>query len=84
MVMDKCTFDVRGYAVRLGVNGTVGGETKAFEIKNSSLKSACEEDEDAVIIFRDNAKKATLTLENTSVTGTKVYLGNEEANIVVK
>lgn len=84
MVMDKCTFDVRGYAVRLGVNGTVGGETKAFEIKNSSLKSACEEDEDAVIIFRDNAKKATLTLENTSVTGTKVYLGNEVANIVVK
>lgn len=77
LYMDDCTFDVRGYAVRFGVNGTVGGSEKSFEIVNSTLESACEEDEDAVIIFRDSAKEATLVLTNTTLIGVREFIGAE-------
>ena len=80
LLMDKCTFDTKGYAVRFGVNGTVGGESKSFEIKNSTLKSACE-DGDAVVIFRDNAKKATLILSNTTISGNLLYSGESDVTI---
>lgn len=78
LMMDDCTFEVRGYAVRLGVNnsGTEGGEGKTFNISNSTLKSVCEASDDAVIIFRDNAKKSTLTLTNTTLDGVREFLGN--------
>ena len=82
LLMDKCTFDVRGYAVRLGQGTNVAGEGKAFEIKNSALKSACEESDDAVIVFRGDAKKATLTLVNTSITGEPQFKGEEVATII--
>ena len=65
-----CDIDVKGYAVRYGVNS--GGnlnEAKSFSIKDSTLKSA-NDDGDAVIIFRADAVKAVLTLENTTLIGT--------------
>jgi len=81
--MYDCEFDVKGYAVRFGVNGTEGGEEKDFEIKESKLKSACE-DGDAVIIFRDNAKKATLKLIETELIGATEFAGEEKATIVTE
>ena len=82
MTMANCTFAVNKYAVRFGVDGTIGGDEKMFDIQNSSLNSTCAED--AVIVFRDNASKATLNLENTTITGTPKYLGHENATINVK
>lgn len=83
LMMDDCTFDVKKYAVRFGVNGEEGGEEKVFEIKESKLKSACE-DGDAVIIFRDNAKKATLKLIETELIGATEFAGEEKATIVTE
>ncbi len=70
------TANVKGYAVRFGVN--TGGnlnEAKNFLIKDSNLKSA-NDDGDAVIIFRADAVKAVLTLENTSLVGNPQISGN--------
>lgn len=64
-----CKADVKGYAVRFGVSS--GGnidDAKKFLIKDSTLKSA-NDDGDAVIIFRADAVKAVLTLENTTLVG---------------
>jgi hypothetical protein len=75
--MSGCEFDVKGYAVRYGVDGsTVSGN---FEIKDSTLKSA-NDDGDAVIIFRGTMTGSTLTLSNTTLTGTPEITGN--ANVV--
>lgn len=78
-----CDINVLGYAVRYGVNS--GGninETKTFLIKDSTLKSA-NDDNDAVIIFRADAVRATLTLENTTLVGSPEMKGNTaETNIV--
>jgi len=82
--MNNCTFDVKGYAVRVGVNGSVNTEIKNFSIANSTLKSACEESDDAVIIFRDNATKSKLTLTNTVLSGTREFLGNTTDTQIVK
>ena len=82
MTMANCTFAVKKYAVRFGQGSVVGGDGKIFNIKNSSLNSTCEED--AVIVFRGDASKATLNLENTTITGTPQYLGQENATINVK
>ena len=72
-----CKIDVLGYAVRYGVKGaTVNG---TFEIKDSTLKSA-NDDGDAVIILRGNMAGSTLTIENTTLTGTPEITGT--ANIV--
>ena len=72
-----CTIDVKGYAVRYGVNGaTVNG---TFAIKDSTLKSA-NDDGDAVIIFRGTMTGSTLTITNTTLTGTPEITGN--ANVV--
>ena len=73
--MDGCTFDVKGYAVRVGVKGSDNTEAKTFTISNSDLKSACTENDDAVIVIRDNATYATLNLTNTTLTGTPEFLG---------
>jgi len=83
-VISDCTFDVRGYAVRVGVNGTVGGAEKSFTLKNNTMESTCEASDDAVIVIRDNAALATITLENTTLTGTRDILGGTSANIIKK
>ncbi|MBO7204704.1 MAG: hypothetical protein J6V29_07095 [Bacteroidales bacterium] len=74
--MSNCIFDVTGYAVRVGANGTVNAEQKEFAITNSTLKSACAESDDAVIVIRTSATKAKLTLTNTTLEGTRTIIGN--------
>jgi hypothetical protein len=75
LAMDACTFDVQGYAVRVGVNDPVNTKAKTFTISNSKLKSACAESDDAVIVFRTSATYATLNLTNTTLEGTPEILG---------
>lgn len=75
--MSGCTIDVQGYAVRFGVNGTTNNGT--FSIANSTLTSA-NDDGDAVIILRGTMTGATLTLTNTTLTGTPEITGN--ANVI--
>ena len=82
MEMEGCTFDVKGYAVRFGSDNPVYDET--FTIKNSTLKSACAEAGDAVIEFRGGAVSSTLTLINTTITGTTEMKGNTSATIINK
>ncbi len=81
--MSGCTFDVKGYAIRFGVNGSVNTTEKIFNIANSTLKSACD-DGDAVIIFRDNSKFATLTLTNVTLEGSLEMSGNTNQTTIVK
>lgn len=76
--MTDCEFDVKGYAVRIGVDGTVGGEGNEFVLENNILKSACE-DGDAVIIFRDNAKESSLTMKKNAVVGDTHFKGNTDS-----
>jgi len=82
MEMSGCTFDVKGYAVRFGVGGTVNAEEKTFEIENSTLKSACD-DGDAVIIFRDSSTYATLDLTSTTLDGTTQFKGNTDKTTIL-
>ena len=75
--INNCNFNVKGYAVRFGVNS--GGnptDTKTFSIANSTLSSTLDDPNDAVIMFRTSAQNATLTLTNTTVTGTTKVKGN--------
>ncbi|MBO7284067.1 MAG: hypothetical protein J6U71_03275 [Bacteroidales bacterium] len=74
--MSNCIFDVTGYAVRVGVNDKVNAEQKEFAITNSTLKSACAESDDAVIVLRSSATNAKLTLTNTTLEGTRTIIGN--------
>ena len=70
-----CEFDVRGYAVRVGVNS--GGNpdaTKVYTFTNCNLKSQCE-DGDAVVIVRKDAQKATLNFVETTLEGTTTISG---------
>lgn len=69
VTVDNCTVDVRGYAVRFGESSGGVGAAETYLIKNSTLKSACD-DGDAVIILRGTADYATLTIENTTIDGT--------------
>lgn len=75
--MSGCEFDTVGYCVRFGVNGSTNNGT--FTIANSTLISA-NDDGDAVIILRGTMTGATLTLTNTTLTGTPDITGS--ANIV--
>jgi len=81
--MDHCNFDVKGYAIRFGVNsgGNLGAE-KNYVVSDSTLKSACD-DGDAVIIFRASAVDAKLTLTNTTLTGTTEFKGNTSATTII-
>ena len=81
--MTDCEFDVIGYAIRVGVNGSVNADKKTFNVTDSTLKSVCD-DGDAVIIFRDNATNAVLTLTNVSLVGTTEISGNTGATIINK
>lgn len=82
LTMDDCTFNVKGYAVRFGESANTTDET--FAISNSTLKSACAEEGDAVIEFRKGATNATLTLTNTTITGAVSFKGvTKETKILV-
>ena len=82
VVMKDCQFDVKGYAVRFGVNsGGNLGEAKTYTIENSTLKSECN-DGDAVIIFRASAVDATLNLVNTTLLGTTEISGATSATTI--
>ena len=82
--MTECNFDVKGYALRFGVNsGGNLGTAKTYLVKDSTLKSACD-DGDAVIMFRASAVDANLTLTNTSLVGTTEISGNTEATTIVR
>ena len=78
LVMSGCTFNVQGYAVRLGVNS--GTNNGTFKITNCALTSACAEAGDAVIILRGNMTGATLDLAGTTLAGTPEIIGT--ANII--
>ncbi len=83
----ECEFNVKGYAVRFGVNtGSNPDATKNFVFDGCTLTSQCD-DGDAVVIFRTSAANAntTLTLKNgTELVGTTHYAGNENINIVTE
>lgn len=68
VTVDNCTADVKGYAVRFGESKGGVGAAETYLIKNSNLKSQ-NDDGDAVIILRGTADYATLTIENTTLTG---------------
>lgn len=69
VVVKKCKADVKGYAVRFGEAKGGSGAAEVYTIEDSTLKSACEEDGDAVIIIRGTADYSTLTLKNTTLEG---------------
>ena len=69
VVVDNCTVDVSGYAVRFGESSGGAGAAEVYTIKNSSLKSA-NEDGDATIILRGTADYSTLTIKNTEIVAT--------------
>ena len=83
VVVDNCTVDVKGYAVRFGESSGGVGAAETYLIKNSSLKSLCD-DGDAVIILRGTADYATLTIENTTIDGTIEITNTATGATVVK
>ena len=81
IVIDSTTAEVRGYAVRFGASSGDGEAAESYLIKNSTLKSACDEAGDAVIVLRGTAKNAVLTLENTNLVGNPVFNNSAAANV---
>ena len=77
-----CTADVQGYAVRFGESKGGTGAAETYTIKDCTLKSACAESGDAVIILRGTADYATLTIVNTTLTGTPDITNNVGATVV--
>lgn len=75
VTIDQCNADVRGYAARFGEGSNVNGAAEVYTIKNSTLKSACE-DGDAVIVLRGTADKSTLTITDTTLEGTLEITNN--------
>ncbi len=70
--------DVKGYAVRIGVNGTPGTNAQDVVLANNTLKSACD-DGDAVIMFRGTATKANFSMTQNVVSGATHISGNTAA-----
>lgn len=81
VTVNYCTTDVKGYAVRFGESSGGAGAAEKYTIKNSALKSACN-DGDAVIILRGTADNSTLSIENTTLEGT-IEITNEATNATV-
>lgn len=81
VTVDNCSVDVKKYAVRFGASSGGSGETEVYTIKNSSLKSV-NVDDDAVIVLRGTADNSTLTIENTTIEGTK-QIENTATNATV-
>ena len=73
LVMNGCEFDVTGYAVRFGVNGSpaVAGN---FDLRNNTLSADCN-DGDSVIIIRGTASNSTFDLTGTTITGIREISG---------
>ena len=82
ITIDGCTADVQGYAVRFGASSGTTGIAETYLIKNSTLKSACAESGDAVIILRGTAESATLTIENTTLEGTAQIVNSANATVI--
>lgn len=82
VTVDNCSVDVQKYAVRFGASSGGSGETEVYTIKNSSLKSVNVDDDDAVIVLRGTADNSTLTIENTTIEGTK-QIENTATNATV-
>ncbi|MBR7152335.1 MAG: SipW-dependent-type signal peptide-containing protein [Candidatus Methanomethylophilaceae archaeon] len=69
VTVQNCTVDVKGYAVRFGESSGGAGAAETYLIKDCTLKSD-NDDGDAVIILRGTADNSTLTIENTTISGT--------------
>ena len=69
VIVDDCKVDTLGYCVRFGESSGGVGAAETYLIKDSYLTSTGEEG-DAVIVLRGTADNATLTIENTTITGT--------------
>ena len=83
VTVDQCTTDVKGYAVRYGESSGGVGAAETYYIKNSTLKSACD-DGDAVVILRGTADYATLNITNTTLDGTiKVTNKAKDAKVII-
>ena len=78
--VDKCTTDVKGYAVRFG-EGSSNSAAKTYAISNSTLKSACE-DGDAVVVLRNGAENSTLTITNTTLDG-NLKIANTTTDVTI-
>ena len=77
-----CEFDVQGYAVRVGVNGSNSTVTKVFNFTNCTLKSA-NDDGDAVVIIRQDAQQATLNFVDTELIGDPQISGSVEGKTTI-
>ena len=62
MVMSKCVCEVEGYAFRTDVDGN-------YKFDNCTLKAACTEADDAVIVLRKAATENAIVLNNTTLEG---------------
>ncbi|MBQ2837068.1 MAG: right-handed parallel beta-helix repeat-containing protein [Peptococcaceae bacterium] len=83
VTVDGCNVNVKGYAVRFGESSGGVGAAETYLIKNCTLKSA-NDDGDAVIILRGTADNSTLTIENTTITGTPDITNTATGATVVK
>jgi len=85
VTVESCIADVKGYAVRFGAGTAATGDAaEVYEIKDCSLKSACAEAGDAVIVLRGSADKSTLTITNTTIEGEIEIANNAENATVIK
>lgn len=66
-----CTANTKGYCVRFGESKGGVGAAETYRIEDCTLTSACEAADDAVIVLRGTADYATLTIVNTTITGTR-------------
>lgn len=83
VTVDGCKADVKGYAVRFGESSGGADAAETYTIKNSTLKSACD-DGDAVVILRGTADYATLTIENTKLEGSIQLTNNaKDAKVII-
>lgn len=78
VTVDKCTMNVKKYAVRFGESGN--SVVEKYAVTNCNLTSTCEED--AVIVLRAGATNAQLTLTGTTLSGTPDMIGYENATII--
>ena len=76
VVVNNSNVNVKGYAVRFGEGSAANGGAETYTITNSSLKSSCDEDGDAVIVLRGTADKATLNINNTTIEGNPQIINN--------
>ncbi len=81
VIVDDCNVDVKGYAVRFGEGSVADTNAETYLIKDCTLKSACAESDDAVIVLRGTAANATLTITNTTLVGTNEIANNTNATV---